>query len=260
MDVHHSCNLSNFMPLLPAMRAHMAEWRLVHILLTPGSPYNVAYIARKLRAFFGADREGALYLSGNNEVILLCRAADLTPEVLSAQLVETLPRNNGDMRVVAVTADELLKIQIDLQEREAAGVPPYASPLLSARQDRLEDVVLIVDDDMLMRGLITKCFGGFSQILELDDSANAVETYLLELPDIVFLDIHMPGGSGLDALAEILLFDPTAHVVMLSADRVEATIRDAKKFGAKGYVAKPFTPEKLISCYNKTPTVQKQAL
>ena len=91
-------------------------------------------------------------------------------------------------------------------------------------------------------------------------NASAVDTYLLELPDIVFLDIHMPGGSGLNALAEILLFDPTAHVVMLSADRVEATILDAKKFGAKGYVAKPFTPEKLIACYNKTPTVQKQAL
>jgi DNA-binding NarL/FixJ family response regulator len=47
---------------------------------------------------------------------------------------------------------------------------------------------------------------------------------------------------------------------MLSSDRVEGTILDAKKYGAKGYIAKPFTPEKLISCYNKVPTVQKQAL
>ena len=259
MDVHHSCNLANFMPLLPVIRARMPEWRLVHIRLTPGSPYNVAYVARKLRAFFGAEREGALFLCGADEVILLCRI-DETPEILSAQLVETLPRNNGDLRVAAVTADELLKIQIDLQEREKAGVPPYVSPLLSVRQDRLDDVVLVVDDDILMRGLITKCFGGFSQILELDDPAAAVETCLLELPDIVFLDVHMPGGSGIEALAEILLFDPTAHIVMLSSDRVEGTILDAKKYGAKGYIAKPFTPEKLISCYNKVPTVQKQAL
>lgn len=259
MDVHHSCNLSLFMPLLPAICAAMAEWRLVHIVLTPGSPYNAAYVARKMRVFFGGDREGALFLCGPDEVMLLCRS-DADPAILSAQLVDALPRNNGDMRVAAVTADELLKIQVSLQANETTGTVPPESPLLSVRQNRLEDVVLVVDDDMLMRGMITKCFGGFSQIIELDDLSSAVETYLRELPDIVFLDVHMPGGSGIDALAEILLFDPTAHIVMLSADRVEGTILDAKKFGAKGYVAKPFTPEKLISCYNKAPSVQRQAL
>lgn len=259
MDVHHSCNLSTFMPLLPVVRERMPEWRLVHIVLTSGSLYNVAYVARKLFTFFGADREGALFLLDANAVLLLCRD-DRTADILSAQLVEFLPRNNGDMRVVAVTADELLKIQIDLQGQETNDAVPYTSPLLSVRQDRLDDVVLIVDDDILMRGLIAKCFGGFSQILELDDLGSAVETYLLELPDIVFLDVHMPGGSGIHALAEILLFDPTAHIVMLSSDRVEGTVLDAKKFGAKGYIAKPFTPEKLISCYNKSTTVQKQAI
>lgn len=260
MNVHQFCNLSNFMPLLPGIRNHIAEWRMIHIRLTPGSPYNVAYVARQLHAFFGAGCEGALYLSDANEVFMLCRPSGApSAETLSKQLVAALPHHNGDMHVAAVTADELLKIQIGLQEKKEGGGAPV-SPLLAIRQDRLEDVVLVADDDELMRSLIGKCFGGFSQIIELNDLSSVVETYLLELPDIVFLDVHMPGGSGLNALAEILMFDPTAHIVMLSSDRVEGTVLDAKKFGAKGYVAKPFTPEKLISCYNKVTTVQKQAL
>jgi two-component system, chemotaxis family, chemotaxis protein CheY len=72
-----------------------------------------------------------------------------------------------------------------------------------------------------------------------------VEQYKKLRPDAVTLDIIMPNSNGLQALREILEFDPQAKVVVVSALNQTKLISDAIRHGAYDFIAKPFMPEQL---------------
>jgi two-component system chemotaxis response regulator CheY len=61
-------------------------------------------------------------------------------------------------------------------------------------------------------------------------------------PDIVCLDVQMPGCEGLDMLEQIKAILPHAVVMMITASNDLATVRTAIELGAAGYVVKPFNP------------------
>ncbi|MGE0462048.1 MAG: sigma 54-interacting transcriptional regulator [Vicinamibacterales bacterium] len=63
------------------------------------------------------------------------------------------------------------------------------------------------------------------------------------LPDVVLLDVSMPGMDGLQTLRAIRLAHPSAHVVMLSGGKTPATIVEAVRLGAADYVVKPGDPD-----------------
>ena len=117
---------------------------------------------------------------------------------------------------------------------------------------------MIAEDDMFMRSLIKKGLDAHGNITVLEDGSAVVDTYLKTLPDIVFLDIHLPVRSGMEILSEILIFDPDAYVVILSSDSVKDNVLYTQKIGAKGFIAKPFTKEKLEEALWKCPTVARQ--
>lgn len=79
--------------------------------------------------------------------------------------------------------------------------------------------ILIVDDSTIVRGLLTTLIGeieGLEVVGEAKDAVSAAEsTHLLD-PDVVILDIHMPHGSGLDALKGIKAMKPSPVVIMFS--------------------------------------------
>lgn len=85
------------------------------------------------------------------------------------------------------------------------------------------------------------------------DAANAEEAvakYKTLHPDIVLLDIVLKQNdetdTGVDALKEILNINPSAKIFVVSALNQRALISKVLKLGAKGFVAKPFEPEKLL--------------
>jgi DNA-binding NarL/FixJ family response regulator len=113
--------------------------------------------------------------------------------------------------------------------------------------------VLVVDDALMMR----KTIGTFlirAGHMVVDEAANgeqAVAAYKKHLPDLVTMDITMPGVDGIGALEQIMAFDPGARVVMVSALGQKHKVFDALQHGAKGYILKPFTEEKLLSIINE---------
>jgi two-component system chemotaxis response regulator CheY len=113
--------------------------------------------------------------------------------------------------------------------------------------------VLIVDDAAFMRisikNMLTK--NGYDVIGEAENGRVGVEKYKELSPDIVTMDITMPELSGLDALREIVKFDPKAKVIMVSAMGQEAMVRDAIISGAKGFIVKPFKEEGIIAAIKK---------
>jgi len=113
--------------------------------------------------------------------------------------------------------------------------------------------ILIVDDAVFIR-LNLKIMlekNGFKVIGEAENGAVAVEKYQQLRPDIVTMDITMPGIDGVTALKEIKKIDKNCKVVMVSAMGQEMLIRDAIMAGAINFIVKPFTEETVMKVLNK---------
>ena len=109
--------------------------------------------------------------------------------------------------------------------------------------------ILIVDDSNFMRTILRNIIHGSNygdaEILEAANGEEAVAKYNAEKPDLILLDIIMPGKDGLTVLKEI---GPAAKaiVVVSSVDQPQI-IEQAKSLGAKGYVIKPYDAKEVIS-------------
>jgi two-component system chemotaxis response regulator CheY len=113
--------------------------------------------------------------------------------------------------------------------------------------------IMIVDDTLFMRHILRGIIEeeGWTVIEEAADGAEAVRKYRECLPDITTMDIVMPLKSGIEALSEIIAIDKNARVIMCSALGQEALIEEAREAGAKGYILKPFDPEKVKEVIRK---------
>jgi two-component system chemotaxis response regulator CheY len=107
--------------------------------------------------------------------------------------------------------------------------------------------VLVVDDSMLMRRMIAGSLAdaGWNVVGEAADGEEAVQLYAETRPDLVTMDIVMPGTGGIEALVRILQFDPDAKVVVVSALNQTRLISEAIRKGAQDFLGKPFLPEQL---------------
>lgn len=101
--------------------------------------------------------------------------------------------------------------------------------------------ILIADDSSFMRKILMGILeeSGYSKFIECGTGSECIEKCKSEHPDLVLLDIIMPGMDGLEALKKI---GNAVPVLMVSAIGQEKYIEDAKKLGAKGYIIKPFQP------------------
>lgn len=113
--------------------------------------------------------------------------------------------------------------------------------------------ILIADDASFMRLMICQILGrkGLTDIVEAENGRQAVERFKSDKPDLTFMDITMPELDGFAALAEILVIDPLAKVIMCSAVAHENMVQDALKRGAADFVIKPFRPEEFLRVVSK---------
>lgn len=115
--------------------------------------------------------------------------------------------------------------------------------------------VLVVDDHTLFRrGLIALLAGDarFDIIGEAGDANEAHRCAGVLQPDIVLLDNHMPGVSGVDALAGFKLAAPAARVLMLTVSEDERDLAAALRGGAQGYLLKTMDSDMLVSAILRT--------
>jgi two-component system chemotaxis response regulator CheY len=107
--------------------------------------------------------------------------------------------------------------------------------------------LLIVDDSALSRRTLRRIVesAGF-EVVEANDGMTALETYFLEKPDLVLLDLVMKGMYGLEVLGKLREMDQHARVVVASADIQSSTRKLVDEAGALGFINKPFVPEQVI--------------
>lgn len=108
--------------------------------------------------------------------------------------------------------------------------------------------VMIVDDTVFMRMTIRRILesNGFEVIGEASDGAEATMKYKTLQPDLVIMDISMPRMDGIEAVKQIKLYDEGANIIMCSLQGQRASVMEAIKAGAKGYLVKPVKEDKLV--------------
>lgn len=113
--------------------------------------------------------------------------------------------------------------------------------------------VIVVDDNVLTRDLIKDLLTdmGHQVVGEADNGNDAVKVFAEQHPELVLLDLIMPGKTGLEALQEIIAIDPSAKVVMVTAVQQDPITQQLLEKGATAILHKPFM-------YDELETVLKQ--
>ena len=113
--------------------------------------------------------------------------------------------------------------------------------------------VLIVDDlafiRIVLRDIVEK--SGFRVVGEASNGDQAITLYQDTRPDVVLMDITMPGMDGLTALKKIRDIDPAARVIICSALGQQRLIVQAIQLGAKDFIVKPFQHERVVGALKK---------
>jgi DNA-binding NarL/FixJ family response regulator len=113
----------------------------------------------------------------------------------------------------------------------------------------MSERILIVDDHPLTRDALAALLTqqGFDVVGEAEDGKEALTVTRTLQPDLVLLDLTMPGMDGLTALPKIREQAPTAEIVVLTASDSEENLLGAIRAGAAGYLLKTEPPEQIAS-------------
>jgi two-component system, chemotaxis family, chemotaxis protein CheY len=108
--------------------------------------------------------------------------------------------------------------------------------------------ILVVDDSLVMRRMIQDILtkAGYQIVGMAKDTSEALQKFQETMPDLVTMDIVMPGERGLSALKRILEIDARARVIIVSGLHQKSIFQEAMQLGAKEYVVKPFEEEDLL--------------
>ena len=109
--------------------------------------------------------------------------------------------------------------------------------------------ILVADDSALMRRIlidILKERGKFRAFAEAGNGDETLQTYRSEHPDIILLDLIMPGKDGFEVLKE-LGGKADVKILVISAIGQNQLIEEAQKLGAKGFIIKPFDGKDVIA-------------
>jgi two-component system, chemotaxis family, chemotaxis protein CheY len=113
--------------------------------------------------------------------------------------------------------------------------------------------ILVTDDAEFMRmqlkDMITKA--GYEVVGEAENGNVAVELYEKLRPDLVTMDITMPEMDGVSAVKEIRKLDPNAKIIMCSAMGQQNMVLEAIQAGAKDFLVKPFSADRIAEALKK---------
>jgi YesN/AraC family two-component response regulator len=106
---------------------------------------------------------------------------------------------------------------------------------------------MVLEDDPETNDLMSKTLDNFfSDVQSALDGETALELYEKHQPDIIFIDIILPGKSGLDIAKEIRDINPKQMIVIVSASDDMGNISEAVKIGVNNFIRKPINTDKMI--------------
>ncbi|MCB9990314.1 MAG: response regulator [Rhodospirillales bacterium] len=224
----------------------------------------VKIVADKLK-----DNQGAmLYQFSDGDVLLLVRASDDAERKAMQAIYGEVEEKIGkklctqtnlakDIYSFQKLADARFLSASRIKSYEAMADGPRVQSIGLRRERREDAVILIVEDDRFTASYAANILNKDYDIVIAKTGEEAITYYIEHAPDMVFLDIHLPGLDGLDTLQALRKADGNAFIFMLSVDTVKQNIVGATKFGAAGFLKKPFGKERLLAAVSKSPYVKE---
>lgn len=115
-----------------------------------------------------------------------------------------------------------------------------------------EAKILIGDDSILARKQLKDILASLGGVnfREATNGQDAIDKYKEEKADIVFLDIVMPQTDGITATGEIIKYDPTAIIIIVSSIGTKDQLKSAIEAGAKDFIQKPYSADQIRQIIN----------
>jgi len=113
--------------------------------------------------------------------------------------------------------------------------------------------ILIADDSKTIRKIMRLQLEemGHEIVAEAEDGNQALEFYFKHSPDLITMDMQMPGMNGLEAVTKIKKIDKKVKIIMITAHGQKDLVVGSIKQGVNDYVLKPITAEKLEESIKK---------
>ncbi|MEO5850937.1 MAG: response regulator transcription factor [Nocardioides sp.] len=113
--------------------------------------------------------------------------------------------------------------------------------------------VMVVDDHPMWRDAVERDLqaAGFDVVGVAADGTQALARFPAARPQVVVLDLQIPGPNGVEVTAAVLRQDPSARVLILSASGEQADVLEAVKAGATGYLVKSASREELVAAVRR---------
>lgn len=122
------------------------------------------------------------------------------------------------------------------------------SRALEKRQQRENLHILIVEDQKFSRLMLKTFLAKAYEVTDVETGEDALAEYIISAPDIVFLDIELPKVNGYKVLKLLTKLDKKAFIIMVTANNYKEDVDKSLTLGAKGFVAKPYTKDKIYEC------------
>ncbi|HOA89298.1 MAG TPA: response regulator transcription factor [Propioniciclava tarda] len=134
-----------------------------------------------------------------------------------------------------------------MSENDTA-LPETTSPGRAPQQRR----VVIVDDHAMFRSGVRHDIGPFVTIVaEAEDVPSAVDAITRTLPDVVLLDVHLPGGGGAEVIKQVHATHPDQRFLALSVSDAAEDVIGVIRAGARGYVTKSISAPELVEAVGR---------
>jgi len=117
--------------------------------------------------------------------------------------------------------------------------------------------ILIVDDDKSIRYSLKRMLEDHFSILTAQNGEEALSRMKESSPDLIIMDIKMPGRNGIDVLKEMKFLDPKSLIILMTAYGTTETAIEAMKFGAFDYILKPFPIPQMKELVQKAIALRK---
>jgi DNA-binding response OmpR family regulator len=112
--------------------------------------------------------------------------------------------------------------------------------------------VLLIDDEPAMRQVISMLLRPFVDVETAPGVDDGVVKFQSSPPELVLIDLAMPGKNGLDGIRELRGIDPSVPIIIVTGSGDRSQIQTGLDAGAQGFVEKPFDIEQLLHVIEET--------
>lgn len=257
MIVSDQTNSRQIMLSLLSAGEHMDEWQIVNINIHRNSQLSQDQLIKRLMRTYGM-RDGFIHAVSYTKMIMVIRLGAIQNYAQMKKKIETeIPRQCGYILLRKMSITNMRQIQSHLMQASTnyGDDETIEESMYELRLKRRQNIILVADDDAFIRGAMKKLLISAGSFIEASDSSKVIAQYVNYNPDILILDIHMPGKNGIELIKDIIQLDPEAFIIILSADSSAENVIRALEEGAVGFLSKPPAKKKVQDYLEQCPTL-----